>query len=130
MGKMYLMQGRVHEARAELEQAYNAAIRRNSPIMVQHAAMNMGLLCIVEGNQTYVAAQFFRYALDFGASTDATVRSTCIDELHKLYTLEGNGRGLDALATEVTRLYKPKHVIFALDVSGSMSYARFIEVRS
>jgi hypothetical protein len=125
---MYLMQGRVHEARIELEQAYNVAIKCSSAVMVQHAAMNMGLLCIAEGHQTELAAQYFRYALDFGATTDAGVRRTCIDELHKLYTFEGNGLAIDALASETQRHQKPKHVIFVLDVSGSMNFGQFIEV--
>jgi hypothetical protein len=125
---MYLMQGRVHEARIELEQAYNVAVKRSSAIMVQHAAMNMGLLCIAEGCQPELAAQYFRYALDFGSTTDAGVRRTCIDELHKLYSFEGNGLAVDALASETQRSQKPKHVIFVLDVSGSMNFGQFIEV--
>jgi hypothetical protein len=125
---MFLMQKRVREARIELEAAYNAAIKRNSAVMVQHAAMNMGLLCIAEGQQTELAAQYFRYALDFGSTTDAGVRRTCIDELHKLYTTDGNGLAVDALASETTRSQKPKHVIFVLDVSGSMAISQSIEV--
>jgi hypothetical protein len=125
---MFLMQKRVCEARIELEAAYNVAIKRHSAVMVQHAAMNMGLLCIAEGQQTELAAQYFRYALDFGSTTDAGVRCTCIDELHKLYTTEGNGLAVDALASETTRLQKPKHVVFVLDVSGSMAVSQSIEV--
>jgi hypothetical protein len=125
---MFLMQGRVREARIELEAAYSAAIKHNSAIMVQHAAMNMGLLCVAEGRDTELAAQYFRYALDFGSTTDAGVRRTCIDELHKLYSFDGNGLAVDALASETQRSQKPKHVIFVLDVSSSMAFSQFIEV--
>jgi hypothetical protein len=130
---LLLKEGKVDDATKEFSESYidlieSATIR---PLVMQYAAMNMGHLCL-KRRQRNLAAKYYRQALNYGTETDASVWRSCIIELYNLYSNErSNGRnqeGADALINEVNLLQKPKHVIFVLDVSGSMREAGFMKV--
>jgi len=136
-GQFAIQLGHTDQAIPLIQDAWDTVMKRQDPISMQFAAMNMGILRKAQGliteqgekkkelfgnSKTRDAIQWFAYALDCSPELNVYVKYTCLNNLEELYRLHGENDTADAVKElGGSSGSGPKDVMFVLDVSGSMA---------
>lgn len=137
-GNLYLQTGRKDDAYQMFNEAYQVAEERfrakteneKRAEVLQYASMNMGIF-YKSDNQYGLAIQFFNYALGIKDTIDTNLKNMCLFHLSEIYDQTGNNGLAEQIRSDlsITGSSGPKHVIFVLDVSGSMGGSRIKSCR-
>jgi tetratricopeptide (TPR) repeat protein len=136
-GTLYLQTGRKEDAFGMFDEAYQVAFQRfgdnntgKNAEVLQYASMNMGIYYKSE-KQYGLAIQFFNYALSIKDTIDTNLKNMCLFHLSEIYDQTGNNGLAEQIRGDLSIAGSggPKHVIFVLDVSGSMAGSRITTCR-
>jgi hypothetical protein len=119
-----LEQNDVALAESLITESYNNAVEGNDETSLQYSCMNMGILREAQGNPQR-AIVFYRYALGFCQSIEKFVEESCISHLQGCFEKLGMHEQVAAMKSA-----RPgRHVLFCLDVSGSMAGGKIKQCR-